>query len=187
MLEVFALTNFTTLNGTDNTTATYTNAVLNCSQSTVASEDVHGSMNVTCAAYNKSAGFRVNSSPKQCSTSDDCTLTDNTKTACKCGFDGKSYCTPPLNSTLFDFVGENCAANNGTINDTSLETYASLMLDFYPYILNVPNCMESVLEVAIISNLSETVPGVNSSPVTTDDSSAVWASLSLAAMLQFVL
>jgi hypothetical protein len=41
---------------------------------------VHGTMSVTCANYNESAGFRVNSSPKQYSTSDDCTLT---KTVCK--------------------------------------------------------------------------------------------------------
>jgi hypothetical protein len=189
MLEAFALTNLngTSLNGSDTSNTTFTTPMLNCSQAAAVAKDVHGKQDVTCAAYNKSAGFRVNSSPKQCSTSDDCSLTDNTKTECKCGFDGKSYCTPPLNSSTFDFVGENCAANNGTINDTSIETYASLLLDFYPYIQSIPSCMDSVLEVATIHNMSANVPGVNSSPVTEDDSSAAWVSLSVAALLQFVL
>lgn len=150
---------------------TYTTPLLNCKQGGSSISNVHGSQNVTCAMQSSAKNFTSGDNPKSCTTASDCALKDNSTTECLCGFDGKSYCKPPLTSGLFDFLSENCLANNGTINDTSVETYASLLLDYYPYLLNIPNCINNILEVEAIESLAATVPGVDSSPVT-DDSSA---------------
>jgi hypothetical protein len=154
---------------------------LSCSSRDASSTDNHGTAAVTCTDYDNSAAFSSPiTNPYECTVDADCKLTDNTYTICKCGFDGKAYCTPPLNSTLFDFVGENCASNNGVINDTSLEAYAILLLDYYPYVYNVPSCGENILEVS--SLLAQDYTGVNL--ITEDNSNAVWLSVTLGFVLQ---
>jgi hypothetical protein len=170
MVEAFAGTNATGTNSTEPT--------LSCS-STAA--DTHGSSNETCADYNHSAAFISSiTNPYECMVDADCKLTDNTTTSCKCGFDGKAYCTPPLNSTLFDFVGANCAANNGTVNDTAIEAYARLLLDYYPYLYNVPPCGENILQVSDL--LAQNYTGVDF--MECDDCTGVWLSLTLGFVLQ---
>jgi hypothetical protein len=150
---------------------------LMCSNGSLASS-VHGSKNLTCQDFNSSSYF-VGENPRTCETSADCVTVANTTTECKCGFDGHAYCTPPLNSTLFDFAKENCIANNGTINDTSIETYASLLEDFYPQFLFPSDCIKNILEVEAMLNYEATVPGADTSASTADTSAADWLSLPL--------
>lgn len=184
-IVAFAATNLTALEeesqgnttlGGDSSNATqptFVMPVLNCSQEAFDTNKTHGSKTVVCSDLNKTASFKSGNNPKKCTTEQDCLLTDNKTTGCLCGFDGHSYCKPPMNSSLFNFLEENCQANNGTINDTSVETYASLLLDYYPYVQNIPNCINNILEVAVIDELSSTVPGVSESPITDDSSGAM--------------
>jgi hypothetical protein len=148
-----------------------------CSNGTLASS-VHGSKNLTCQDFN-SASYFQGENPRMCATSADCVTVANTITECKCGFDGNAYCTPPLNSTLFDFAKENCIANNGTINDTSIETYASLLLDFYPQFLFPSDCIKNIQEIQAMLLYEATVPGADTTSSTADTSAAEWLSLPL--------
>jgi len=114
-------------------------------------------------------------------------MQNNQTTRCTCGFDGNSYCEPPLNSSVFDFLYESCQQNNGTLNDTSVESYASLLLDYYPYVQNIPDCVNNIFEVAAIGLLASQVPGVSESPVTEeDDDSGLWMGLGLWVSLQLI-
>ena len=128
---------------------------VNCQEETLGTEAEGSFQSLPCVEKEQGKTFKSGQTVIPCQSSDDCLLTDGSKTTCMCGFreDGFGICSAAYsNEDVFEGYWRECGTENA-ITEEETALYWTAYMENWIYIQSPLPCMDIFWEIKLVKSL----------------------------------